>query len=147
MTRLEKLHRLKRKIEAEIHRIENTSASCDEIVKYACEWFNLGHYKLISDSRKKNHVKIRCIITHELRNRGYTYYKIGDSINRNHSAIIYLEGRYKDFFEFDDLFNKHARAFADHLNEWEDELREAKMKEKMAKEFGIIELRKRKTFI
>lgn len=124
MTRLEKLNRLKRKIEAEIHRIEKTSASCDEIVQYACKWFNVGYYKLLSSSRKANHVDIRCIVTHELRNRGATLQDIGDSLNRAHDSIIYLEQRFFDRMQSpgEDAFKKHARKFAEDLNGWEEML-------------------------
>jgi len=122
MTRLEKLHRLKRKIETEIHRIEKTSASCDEIVKYACEWFKVGYYKLLSPSRKIGLVDIRCIITHELRNRGSTLSDIGNSLDRSHETIFNLEKRYLDRMQApgEESFKKHARQFAEDLNEWEE---------------------------
>jgi hypothetical protein len=69
-------------------------------------------YELDSKSRKRENTWRRAIITHELKNKGFTFQEIGVLFNRDHSTIInslktYIAcSMYRDFKLFKARFMK-----------------------------------------
>ncbi len=55
-----------------------------------------------SKSRSQDVCTERMVIAYYMRNHGFTYKKIGETINRNHSTVIHIVNRCKDLISIRD---------------------------------------------
>lgn len=76
-------------------------------INYVLDVLELTLDEFKNKSRKRDLVDARMIIVHTLRTRCHlSYHKIGNLINRDHSAVIYLYQTYSKLIENNTIFKE-----------------------------------------
>jgi len=90
----------------------------DDITREVSFWTFVPISQILSDSRKEEIVKCRCMIATLLRAEGWGLAKIGDYLNRNHATVINLLKKHKKVRVEDNFYRKQwhtiRNKFKDH---------------------------------